>query len=224
MSFCRKRPEDSAAADRDIIVTIPTRRGYRDAVVAVLFPQSLWCHSNTQSMALKMILPTGQRPGEVAHMRSEIFKTVGGRCQASPSRNRAGRALKKWGKPSCMASICRADAVAADGSNRASVFWPPRQPYQKSRQGDAFILPRPWRRTRPPHDLRRTHGTTITGLGFGRDAMNRVQNHKEGGIGSAYNRHLHKKNWRTMETVAQKLMALVHGSLEHVVVTFNGTR
>ena len=34
-----------------------------------------------------------------------------------------------------------------------------------------------------PHDLRRTHGTMITGLGFGRDAMNRIQNHKEGGIG-----------------------------------------
>ena len=31
-----------------------------------------------------------------------------------------------------------------------------------------------------PHDLRRTHGSTITALGFGRDAMNRIQNHKEG--------------------------------------------
>ena len=31
-----------------------------------------------------------------------------------------------------------------------------------------------------PRDLRRTHGTTIAALGFGRDAMNRVQNHKEG--------------------------------------------
>jgi hypothetical protein len=30
-----------------------------------------------------------------------------------------------------------------------------------------------------PRDLRRTHGTKITGLSFGRDAMNRVQNQKE---------------------------------------------
>jgi len=35
-----------------------------------------------------------------------------------------------------------------------------------------------------PHDLRRTHGSTITALGFGRDAMNRIQNHREGGIAS----------------------------------------
>jgi integrase len=26
-----------------------------------------------------------------------------------------------------------------------------------------------------PHDLRRTHGSTVTALGFGRDAMNRIQ-------------------------------------------------
>ena len=51
-----------------------------------------------------------------------------------------------------------------------------------------------------PHDLRRTHGTTITALGFGRDAMNRVQNHKEGGIGSVYDRHGYAdENKRIME-------------------------
>jgi integrase len=36
-----------------------------------------------------------------------------------------------------------------------------------------------------PHDLRRTHGTTITGLGFGRDPTNRIQNHKDIGIDGA---------------------------------------
>jgi hypothetical protein len=30
-----------------------------------------------------------------------------------------------------------------------------------------------------PHDLRRTHGTRITALGFGRYAMNRIQSHKD---------------------------------------------
>ena len=40
-----------------------------------------------------------------------------------------------------------------------------------------------------PHDLRRTHGSTITRLGHGRDAMNRIQNHREGGIADVYDRH-----------------------------------
>ena len=63
-----------------------------------------------------------------------------------------------------------------------------------------------------PHDLRRTHGTTITALGFGRDAMNRIQNHKEGGIASVYDRHQYaEENKRIMEAVAAKIMALVEG-------------
>ena len=56
-----------------------------------------------------------------------------------------------------------------------------------------------------PHDLRRTHGSTITALGFGRDAMNRIQNHKEGGIASVYDRHGYaEETKRIMEAVASQ--------------------
>ena len=64
-----------------------------------------------------------------------------------------------------------------------------------------------------PHDLRRTHGTKITGLGFGREAMNRVQNHKEGGIADVYDRHDYGvENKRVMEAVATHIMSLVEGA------------
>jgi integrase len=63
-----------------------------------------------------------------------------------------------------------------------------------------------------PHDLRRTHGTTVAALGFGREAMNRVQNHREGGIASVYDRHQYaEENRRVMEAVAARIMALVTG-------------
>ena len=69
-----------------------------------------------------------------------------------------------------------------------------------------------------PHDLRRTHGTTIASLGFGRDAMNRVQNHKEGGIASVYDRHRYaEENKRVMEAVAQRIMALIEGGSSNVI-------
>jgi hypothetical protein len=43
--------------------------------------------------------------------------------------------------------------------------------------------------------------------------MNRVQNHKEGGIASVYDRHQYAdENKRIMETVANKIMALVEGT------------
>jgi integrase len=66
-----------------------------------------------------------------------------------------------------------------------------------------------------PHDLRRTHGTTITALKFGRDAMNRIQNHREGGIADVYDIHDYAdENKRIMEAVAAKIMGLVKGRPE----------
>ena len=70
-----------------------------------------------------------------------------------------------------------------------------------------------------PHDLRRTHGSTITALGFGRDAMNRIQNHKEGGIASVYDRHGYAdETKRIMEAVATRIMMLVEGQADEKVV------
>jgi integrase len=70
-----------------------------------------------------------------------------------------------------------------------------------------------------PYDLRRTHGTMITSLGFGRDAMNRVQNHKEGGIASVYGRHRYAKEIQhVMETVAAHTISLVQGMAADKVV------
>ena len=43
--------------------------------------------------------------------------------------------------------------------------------------------------------------------------MNRIQNHKEGGIASVYDRHGYAdENKRVMETVAARIMALVEGA------------
>ena len=50
--------------------------------------------------------------------------------------------------------------------------------------------------------------STVTALGFGRDAMNRIQNHKEGGVASDYDRHHYaEENQRIMEAVAARIMA-----------------
>jgi integrase len=66
-----------------------------------------------------------------------------------------------------------------------------------------------------PHDLRRTFSTTVTSLGFGRDALNRVTNHREGGIASVYDRHGYAdENKRVMEAVAARIMAVVEGRSE----------
>jgi integrase len=71
-----------------------------------------------------------------------------------------------------------------------------------------------------PHDLRRTFSTTVTGLGFGRDALNRVTNHKEGGIASVYDRHGYaEENKKVMEATAARIMSLVEGRTDNKVVS-----
>jgi integrase len=70
-----------------------------------------------------------------------------------------------------------------------------------------------------PHDLRRTFSTTVTGLGFGRDALNRVTNHREGGIASVYDRHGYaEENKRVMEAAAARIMSLAEGQTDEKVV------
>src|SRR5262249_23479139 len=60
-----------------------------------------------------------------------------------------------------------------------------------------------------PHDLRRTFSSRVTALGFGRSAMNRVTNHKEGGIADVYDRHSYEaEDKRIMEAVAAHIIAL----------------
>ena len=63
-----------------------------------------------------------------------------------------------------------------------------------------------------PHDLRRTFCSKVTALGFGREAMNRVTNHKEGGIADVYDRHRYQEeNKKIMETVARHIVTMAEG-------------
>ena len=169
-----------------------------------------------EGRALQLILLTGQRPGEVCRMRREHI--VDGGWWTMP-----GEPDPKTGWPGTK-------------NKQSHRIWLP-VPAQKiiAELGDGttgFVLA--GRRGRPiaqldaamrainaelgitekatPHDLRRTHGSTITRLGFGRDAMNRVQNHREGGVTDVYDRHEYAdENQRVMEAVAAHIMSLVEG-------------
>jgi integrase len=162
--------------------------------------------------ALKMILLLGQRPGEVAHMK---FEHIDSGWWEMP-----GQPVPELGWPGTK-------------NGQTHRIWLPK-PVQSllaelDRDGKGFVLagPRGGAVERldlvmrticadlgigdkvTPHDLRRTHGTRITALGFGRDAMNRIQNHKEGGIASVYDRHRYSaENQKIMEAVAADIMAL----------------
>jgi integrase len=170
------------------------------------------------STALKMILLTGQRPGEVAHMRREHIEdgwwTMPG--DLVPELDWPGTKNKMthriWLPAAAQALIAQ---LEGDGfvfaNSRGSAV---------GKLDDAMraICAKLKVERATPHDLRRTHGTMIAALGFGRDAMNRIQNHVEGGIASVYDRHQYSaENKKIMETVAAHIMTLIEGVPANVI-------
>jgi len=171
-----------------------------------------------RSAALKVLLCTGQRPGEVCHMRLEHIRDSWWCMPGAPDPSvgwpgtKSGASHRIW-LPEVITAII--DELT-DNSDVVTGFV-----FANERGGAVGDLPVAMRDicTRlgvkdkvTPHDLRRTHGSTITRLGFGRDAMNRIQNHREGGIADVYDRHRYEaENKRIMETVANHIMALAEG-------------
>jgi integrase len=165
--------------------------------------------------ALKCLLLTGQRLNEVCFMRREhIAKDNWWTLPGTP--------LPQWPgtKNACTHYIFLAPAVRDiiagldnDNNNIGFVFATARG---KAVSGLAAamssICTRLGVERATPHDLRRTHGTQITRLGFGRDDLNRIQNHKEGGTTDVYDRYMYEReNKQIMERVAEHIVAIAEG-------------
>jgi integrase len=179
--------------------------------------------------ALKLILLLGQRPGEVAHIRHEHIKDGWWEMPGDPlpslgwpgTKNGAGHRV--WIPKAARSVIAE---IAEEGARAGFVLAGPRGAAVGGLDAVMRTICRKLQIERAtPHDLRRTHGTTIAALGYGRDAMNRIQNHKEGGISSIYDRHSYAdENRRIMEAVAQRLVSLAEvGTADSNVVQI-GTR
>jgi integrase len=168
-----------------------------------------------------MILLTGQRPGEVSHMRTEHI--VDGWWEMP------GEPVAKLGWPGTKNGASHRVWLPKAAQNILEELDTEGLVFAGSRGAVITTLDRAMRvickqlkvERATPHDLRRTHGSSITGLGFGRDAMNRVQNHREGGISDIYDRHEYRdENVRVMESVASRVMSLIDSSGASNVVAF----
>jgi integrase len=167
-----------------------------------------------QGAALKAILLLGQRPGEVRHMRREHIKDGWWEMPGEPIETlgwpgtKSGESHRVWLPKPALQLIAGDDDKTTGFVFAAS----PGRPVRDLDDAMRKISTKLGVEAVKPHDLRRTHGTTITKLKFGRDAMDRVQNHKEGGVTDIYDRHTYEdENKNIMETVADHLMGLVEG-------------
>jgi integrase len=174
--------------------------------------------------ALKAVLLLGQRPGEVRHMRREHLVDGWWEMPGEPVPSlgwpgtKNGASHRVW-LPEPVRAIIASDATTGFVfAGRHGRPIPALDASMRDICGALGITD-----LARPHDLRRTHGTAITRLSFGRDAMNRIQNHREGGIADIYDQHGYEaENKRIMEAVAAHIVMLAEGraSSEGVVVAF----
>jgi integrase len=166
-----------------------------------------------RSSALKLILLTGQRPGEVSHMRREHIKDGWWEMPGEPIAA-LGWPGTKNGKTHRVWLTEPARAILDDLADTGFVFAGARGNPVITGLGLAMqsICKKIGAERATPHDLRRTFSSKVTALGFGRDAMNRVTNHKEGGIADVYDRHRYaEENKRVMAAVAEEIMRQAEG-------------
>jgi integrase len=160
--------------------------------------------------ALKVLLLTGQRPGEVSHMRHEHIEGEWWTMPGAPEPATRWPGTKNAQTHRVFLPAKVRDIIADLGTDNTGFVFGEIPALDAAMRDICKTLSVP-RCT--PHDLRRTHGTCVTGLGFGRPAMNRIQNHTEGGISSVYDRYEYaEENKRIMESVAARLIALAEGT------------
>jgi integrase len=169
-------------------------------------------------MALQVLLLTGQRPGEVTHMRFDQiidgWWTLPGQADAATgwpgTKNKQSHRI--WLPKAVQDIIAKLDIGDPFVFGQTLNLTPTMRDICTQ-----LKVPRA-----TPHDLRRTHGSSVTRLGFGRDCMNRIQNHRDGGIASVYDRYEYEEeNRRAMESTAAHLLTLARGETASNVVTAN---
>ena len=188
--------------------TVSRERVLSDAEVP-LFWQA-FSEAGLPGMVLQVLLLTGQRPGEVTHMRHDQITDGWWTLPGAPDAEHGWPGTKNGATHRVWLPQPVRDIIAGlnYGDDSGFVFGQPLLSATMRNICKRLAVPRA-----TPHDLRRTHGSTITKLGFGREAMNRIQNHKEGGIASVYDRFEYsEENKRVMESTATHLLALAQGN------------
>ena len=158
--------------------------------------------------SLKLLLLTGQRPGEIFSLRRadivDGFWQLPGRPAADWPGTKNGADHRVALSEPALALI---DQHLAHRSRRRS------QDLLRQLCGEHGI------ESVRPHDLRRTCLTVITRLGFSRDAMDRISNHKDGRVRDVYDRHgYEREDTAIMAAVARHITGIVEGTAANNVV------
>jgi len=223
------------AVERDILehtpcygVKKPTRQEYKDRVLTDQEIATVWHGLDTASMtdemrrALKLILATGQRPGEVIGLHT---KEINGDWWTIPTdRAKNGRTHRVY---------LTALAKELIGDKEGFIFESPKGGKPMDSNAVAYSVRRNLAKVGTglktdedassgrkmtmeswtPHDLRRTAATNMSALGFTDEVVDAVLNHVKKGVIAIYNRHGYdKEKQQALEAWERRLESILGGS------------
>jgi integrase len=173
-----------------------------------------------KAAALKTILLTGQRPGEVSHMRREHIRDGWWELPGQPVPELGWPGTKNASSHRVWLSYKVRELIgegtsgfvfANERSNAVSDLGLAMREISASCNFDPTVT---------PHDLRRSAGTLITGRGHGREALDRILNHRKKGVTEVYDRHDYAEADKIiMEDLANAITSAVEGNRSDNVVT-----
>jgi integrase len=174
------------------------------------------------AIALKTILLTGQRPGEVCHMRFEHIKDGWWEMPGASTDVWPGTKNKKPHRIPLSAPVRALIDALADGEVPVSGYVfevSPGRPVSRTDRGMRDVSGKLGIDPVTPHDLRRTCASLIASLGFGRQAIDRILNHADRSITATYDRYSYaKEDLVIMQSVASKIIGLIEGRTDTKVV------
>ena len=219
----------SYAVERDVLdanpflgMKMPSEECSREHVLTPAEIKTLWSNLQHASMsdsvrnALKMILITGQRPGEVIGMHS---REVDGRWWTIPVARSKNRQAHR---------VYLSDAALDVINGKEGYFF--NSSIKDDKAVEVRTLTSSIKRNLPhspasqvvdklkvrhfvPHDLRRTAATLLAELGVPGDIIDRVQNHitkQKAGVAHIYNRYSYDKEKQSaLEALSKKLHEIV---------------
>jgi len=211
-----------------VVMPAPLNRG--DRVLTEKETQTFWnnldtCHASDEiRRALRLILVTGQRPGEVIGMhRKEI---IDGRWWfLRPERCKNKQAHMVYLTDTALDLIGDKDGFIFESPvSGKPKDGKPREPQPIHVNALAHVV----RRNRDlmgvadftPHDLRRTASTFMSKIGFSDEVIDAVLNHSKQGIIRTYNLNSYSKEKQAaMEAWERKLQSIITGAGKDNVVS-----
>jgi integrase len=256
-TFEKVRKMFNFAVEKDIMehspcfgVKKPTKTEHKDRVLADAELVTLWNGLDRAAMsheirrALKLILVTAQRPGEVIGMHSDEIE---GNWWTIPSeRSKNGRTHRVYLTPMALELIGKKQGyifesprpIQVDGQEdipkpmdvnaiayavRRNIEEPKKNAGSKDaekekRSEDAATRKKLIMEAWTPHDLRRTAATNMSALGFSDEVVDAVLNHVKKGVIAIYNRHRYDKEKKAaLESWERKLTSIITGKSGNVI-------